>query len=43
MRKSINKNIPKVITNENDDLIYISRAVIPNSKNKILDYDVFKK
>ena len=28
-----NKNIPKVITNENDDLIYISRALIPNSKN----------
>ena len=28
-----NKNIPKVITNENNDLIYISRALIPNSKN----------
>ena len=27
-----NKNIPKVITNENNDLVYISRAVIPNSK-----------
>ena len=29
-----NSNIPKVVTNENNDLIYISRAVIPNSKEK---------
>ena len=40
--KVCNKNIPKVITNENDDLIYISRAVIPNSKNKKY-YDVIYK
>ena len=33
-----NKNIPKVITNELDDLIYISRASIPKSK-----CDDFKK
>ena len=31
-----NKNIPKVITNENNDLIYISRALIPNSKKSNL-------
>ncbi len=29
-----NKNIPKVVTNENNDLIYISRALIPDSKEK---------
>ena len=29
-----NKNIPKVVTNENNDLIYISRAVIPSTKEK---------
>ena len=29
-----NSNIPKIVTNENNDLIYISRAVIPNSKEK---------
>ena len=32
-----NKNIPKVITSENDDLIYISRAIIPNSKNNNME------
>lgn len=29
----LNKNIPKVIFNENNDLIYISRAAIPQTKN----------
>ena len=38
-----NKNIPKVITNENNDLIYISRAVIPNSKNNKLKKIKYKK
>ena len=38
-----NKNIPKVITNENEDLIYISRAVIPNKKNENLDSSVIYK
>ena len=38
-----NKNIPKVITNEKNDLIYISRAVIPNSKSHIMDKVKYKK
>lgn len=38
----INKNIPKVIYNENKDLIYISRALIPSSKKEIKDY-IFQK
>ncbi len=38
-----NKNIPKVITNKNNDLIYISRAVIPNSKEKNLEDINYKK
>ena len=35
--KVSSKNIPKVITNQNEELIYISRAVIPSSKKEILD------
>ena len=38
-----NKNIPKIVTNENNDLIYISRAVIPNSKSDVLDNIKYKK
>ena len=38
-----NKNIPKVITNENNDLVYISRAVIPNSKKSYLEDIQYKK
>jgi len=38
-----NKNIPKVITNEENDLIYISRGVIPNSKSDIEDQVKYKK
>lgn len=38
-----NKNIPKVITNEKEDLIYISRAVVPNSKNENSDSNVIYK
>ena len=38
-----NKNIPKVITNEKNDLIYISRAVIPNSKSEVLENINYKK
>ena len=37
-----NKNIPKVATTENNDLIYISRSVIPQSKKDIKNYS-FKK
>ena len=38
-----NKNIPKVITSENNDLIYISRAIIPNSKNNNMENIRYKK
>ncbi len=38
-----NKNIPKVVTNKNNDLIYISRAIIPNSKNNIIENVKYKK
>lgn len=38
----ISRNIPKVIFNEKNDLIYISRALIPDSKNKLVDY-IYKK
>ena len=37
------KNIPKVITSENNDLIYISRAIIPNSKNNNMENIRYKK
>jgi len=37
-----NKNIPKVATTENNNLIYISRSVIPRSKNDLNNY-FFKK
>ena len=38
-----NKNIPKVVTNKNNDLIYISRAVIPNSKSEFAKKINYKK
>ena len=38
-----NKNIPKLVINQNNDLIYISRAVIPNSKNDSLENINYKK
>ena len=38
-----NKNIPKLVTNTNNDLIYISRAVIPNSKSDSQENIFFKK
>ena len=37
-----NKNIPKVAIKENSDLIYISRAAVPQSKNANCDL-IFKK
>ena len=37
-----NKNIPKVVITENDDLIYISRSAIPQSKKDLKNY-IFKK
>ena len=30
----INKNIPKVVMNKNNELVYISRALVPSSKKK---------
>ena len=39
----LDKNIPKVITNHNDDLIYISRAVIPNHKQDFTERIIYKK
>ena len=38
-----NKNIPKVITNESNDLIYISRAIIPSTKNSKITNINYKK
>tara|TARA_Y100001968_G_scaffold331251_1_gene385324 strand:+ start:178 stop:915 length:738 start_codon:yes stop_codon:yes gene_type:complete len=38
-----NKNIPKLVINKNDDLIYISRAAIPCSKNDSLEKINYKK
>ena len=37
-----NKNIPKVVTDENNNLIYISRSVVPSSKNEKI-YHKYKK
>ena len=38
-----NLNIPKVITNESDECIYISRSLIPGAKNKTLSPPKYKK
>ena len=38
-----NKNIPKVVTNEDNDLIYISRAPVPNTKSELGENGMFKK
>ena len=32
----LNKNIPKVVLNENDELMYISRSLVPGSKDENL-------
>ena len=37
-----NKNIPKVVITENDDLVYVSRSAIPQSK-KDINNNIFKK
>ena len=29
------KNIPKVVMNKNNELVYISRALVPSSKKKV--------
>lgn len=39
----LNRNIPKVVVNQKEELIYISRASIPSSKNKIKKLDYFKQ
>lgn len=38
-----NKNIPKVISNENDDLVYMSRCALPGFKDSQNAPDSFKK
>lgn len=38
-----NINLPKVVVNEKQELIYISRALIPGSKKKIKDYQYLKQ
>lgn len=38
-----NINIPKVVTTEDNRLIYISRLAIPGSKRKIFDSKLYKK
>lgn len=38
-----NVNLPKVLINERDELIYISRSVIPGSKNKNRKIKYFKQ
>jgi len=35
-----NENIPKIVTNEKDELLYISRSTVPGSKNK-KDYKIY--
>lgn len=40
---SNNRNIPKVVMDKNNDLIYISRASIPSSKNKNNKISYFKQ
>jgi 3-deoxy-manno-octulosonate cytidylyltransferase (CMP-KDO synthetase) len=41
--KKKNLNIPKVIFNEKNELIYISRNLIPGSKNENLEIDFYKQ
>ena len=38
-----NKNIPKVIVNSKNELVYISRSLIPGSKKKLKDYNFLKQ
>ena len=38
-----NKNIPKVVLNRNNELIYISRSVVPGSKFKVNKNKIFKQ
>ena len=36
-------NIPKVVVNENMDLLYMSRALIPGSKSMRYDYETYRQ
>ncbi|MHB8580441.1 MAG: 3-deoxy-manno-octulosonate cytidylyltransferase [Ignavibacteriaceae bacterium] len=38
-----NVNIPKVVTNENNELLYMSRSLIPGSKSMTFNYTTFKQ
>ena len=37
------KNVPKVITNEKDEMVYMSRLALPGFKNKLLQPEQYKK
>ena len=39
----MSKNIPKVVVNEEQELIYISRALVPGNKGKIKSYQYLKQ
>lgn len=41
--KPSNKNLPKVVVNNKQELIYISRALIPSSKKQVLKYSYLKQ
>jgi 3-deoxy-manno-octulosonate cytidylyltransferase (CMP-KDO synthetase) len=41
--KPSNKNLPKVVINSKQELIYISRALIPSSKKQALKYPYLKQ
>ena len=38
-----NKNLPKVVVNSKNDLIYISRSLVPGSKNETKNFKFFKQ
>lgn len=40
---SYNRNIPKVVLNKENELVYISRACIPSTKNKYAKIDYLKQ
>ena len=39
----LSKNIPKVVVNKEQELIYISRALVPGTKGKIKNYQYLKQ
>ena len=43
LEKPQSLNLPKVVVNQNQELIYISRSLIPGSKKKLKDINFFKQ